>query len=150
MGILIQLGIPAAIILVGIVAIGVIIGRLYHRAEKDRAYVRTGFGGQKVVVDGGSVVLPIFQSIAWVNLQTLRLDVHRDSQDAMITKDRMRVDIGVEFYVRVKPDSSSIALAAQTLGERTNDVAQLRELVEAKFVDALRSVAATMSLADLQ
>ncbi|MGO8484812.1 hypothetical protein AB9F39_37060, partial [Rhizobium leguminosarum] len=33
----------------------------------------------------------------------------------------MRVDIGAEFYVRVKPDASSIALAAQTLGNRTND-----------------------------
>src|SRR5208283_1126004 len=150
MEMVLQLGVPAAIILLAIIGIGVVIGRLYHRAEKDRAYVRTGFGGQKVVVDGGSVVLPIFQSIAWVNLQTLRLDVRRDAQDAMITKDRMRVDIGVEFYVRVKPDSSSIALAAQTLGERTNEAAQLRELVEAKFVDALRSVAATMSLADLQ
>ena len=60
MDIVLQLGIPAAIILIAIIGIGVIIGRLYHRAEKDRAYVRTGFGGQKVVVDGGSVVLPIF------------------------------------------------------------------------------------------
>lgn len=150
MDMILQLAIPAVLILVAIVVIGMVIGRLYHRAEKDRSYVRTGFGGQKVVLDGGSIVLPIFQSIAWVNLQTLRLDVRRDSQDAMITKDRMRVDIGVEFYVRVKPDSSSIALAAQTLGNRTNDVIQLRELVEAKFVDALRSVAATMLLADLQ
>src|SRR5580704_10940097 len=150
MDIFFQLAVPAVLILLAIFVIGMIIGRLYRRAEKDRAYVRTGFGGQKVVVDGGSIVLPIFQSVAWVNLQTLRLDVKRDSQDAMITKDRMRVDIGVEFYVRVKPDSSSIALAAQTLGERTNDVAQLRELVEAKFVDALRSVAATMTLTDLQ
>jgi flotillin len=150
MDMILQLALPAVLILVAIIAIGLVIGRLYHRAEKDRSYVRTGFGGQKVVLDGGSIVLPIFQSIAWVNLQTLRLDVRRDSQDAMITKDRMRVDIGVEFYVRVKPDSSSIALAAQTLGNRTNDVVQLRELVEAKFVDALRSVAATMLLADLQ
>jgi flotillin len=150
MEMILQLGIPAALILVAVIVIGMIIGRLYNRAEKDRAYVRTGFGGQKVVVDGGSLVLPIFQSIAWVNLQTLRLDVRRGSQDAMITADRMRVDIGVEFYVRVKPDASSIALAAQTLGQRTNDVNELRELVEAKFVDALRSVAATMSLADLQ
>lgn len=150
MDMIIQLGVPAFIALVGLVAIGIVIARLYCRAEKDRSYVRTGFGGQKVVLDGGSLVLPIFHSIAWVNLQTLRLDVRRDSQDAMITKDRMRVDIGVEFYVRVKPDASSIALAAQTLGDRTNDVTQLRELVEAKFVDALRSVAATMSLADLQ
>src|SRR5262249_57683186 len=35
-------------------------------------------------------------------------------------------------------------------GGRTNDSEQLRELVEAKFVDALRSVAATMTLTDLQ
>ena len=131
-------------------AIGAVVGRLYRRSSKDIAYVRTGLGGQKVVLDGGSLVLPVFQSIAWVNLKTLRLEVQRKEIDAMITKDRMRVDIGVEFYVRVKPDAQSIALAAQTLGDRTNNAEQLRELIEAKFVDALRSVAATMALADLQ
>lgn len=141
---------PIAIVLVALVGIGLVLTRLYSRAEKDRAYVRTGLGGQKVVLDGGALILPIFQSIAWVNLQTLRLDVARQASDALITKDRMRADIGVEFYVRVKPDMQSIALAAQTLGARTNDARELRELVEAKFVDALRSVAATMTLADLQ
>jgi flotillin len=141
---------PTLIILAAIFGIGFVFATLYRRAEKDRAYVRTGLGGQKVVLDGGSAVLPIFHSVAWVNLRTLRLDVARSAADALISKDRMRVDIGVEFYVRVKPDSQSIALAAQTLGDRTNDSDQLRELVEAKFVDALRSVAATMTLADLQ
>ena len=58
----------------------------------------------------------------------------------------MRVDIGAEFYLRVKPDSSSIALAAQTLGSRTQHGGALRELIEAKIVDGLRSVAATMNL----
>ncbi|WP_374311104.1 flotillin family protein [Dongia sp.] len=147
---IIAVALPAVIGLVAILAIGLVIARLYARAEKDRSYVRTGLGGQKVVLDGGSIVLPVFQSIRWVNLQTLRLDVRRENGEAMITKDRMRVDIGVEFYVRVKPDQQSIALAAQTLGDRTNDADALRELVEAKFVDALRSVAATMVLADLQ
>lgn len=147
---LFDLLVPAAIVVAAIVGIGFVFATLYRRSEKDRAYVRTGLGGQKVVLDGGAVVLPIFQSVAWVNLRTLRLDVARAQADALITKDRMRVDIGVEFYVRVKPDAQSIALAAQTLGDRTNDSSQLRELVEAKFVDGLRSVAATMSLADLQ
>lgn len=147
---LMDLAIPAVIVIVALFALGLVIARLYIRAEKDRAYVRTGLGGQKVVLDGGSIVLPVFQSIAWVNLQTLRLEVRRDNADAMITRDRMRADIGVEFYVRVKPDGPSIALAAQTLGDRTNDAEQLRELIEAKFVDALRSVAATMALAELQ
>jgi flotillin len=150
MDVIFELGIPAALILVAIFVIGMIIAKLYRRSTRDEAYVRTGLGGQKVVLDGGSLVLPVFHSTAAVNLKTLRLEVARGGPDSLITKDRMRVDIGVEFYVRVKPDGSSIALAAQTLGERTNDVAQLRELVEAKFVDALRSVAATMSLADLQ
>jgi flotillin len=145
-----SLGLPIVIGLVLLIAIGMVVGRLYRRAEKDRAYVRTGLGGQKVVLDGGSLVLPVFQSIRWVNLQTLRLEVQRAAAEAMITKDRMRVDIGTEFYVRVKPDGQSIALAAQTLGDRTNDPAHLKELIEAKFVDALRSVAATMVLADLQ
>lgn len=141
---------PAGIGLVLILGIGFVLASLYVRSSRDEAYVRTGLGGQKVVLDGGSVVLPIFHSIARVNLKTLRLEVQRGENDALITKDRMRVDIGAEFYVRVKPDSSSIALAAQTLGNRTNDSEQLRQLIEAKFVDSLRSVAATMSLDALQ
>src|SRR5687767_5874250 len=150
MELIFAIGLPVIVGIIGLIAIGAVIGRLYRRSSKDIAYVRTGLGGQKVVLDGGSLVLPVFQSIAWVNLKTLRLEVQRKEIDAMITKDRMRVDIGVEFYVRVKPDAQSIALAAQTLGDRTNNAEQLRELIEAKFVDALRSVAATMALADLQ
>jgi flotillin len=142
--------IPIVLILAALITIGIILSRLYRRAEKDRAYVRTGLGGQRVVLDGGSLVLPVFHNLAFVNLQTLRLDVSRKDEDALITKDRMRVDIAVEFYVRVKPDGSSIALAAQTLGDRTNNAEELRQLVEAKFVDSLRGVAATMDLAELQ
>ncbi len=141
--------IPAVIIVAVLVAIGVIIARLYVRAPKDVAFVRTGLGGAKVVLDGGALKLPVFHDSIWVNLRTLRLEVERKREQAMITLDRMRVDIGVEFYVRVKPNVAAIALAAQTLGERTMDSEQLRDLVEAKFVDALRGVAAQMSLDDL-
>jgi flotillin len=147
---LVSIGLIVLIPLLILFALGLVVKKLYRRAEKDRAYVRTGLGGQKVILDGGSLLMPVFHNISWVNLQTLRLDVRREAAEAMITKDRMRVDIGVEFYVRVKPDAASISLAAQTLGDRTNNAEQLRELVEAKFVDALRSVAATMSLTDLQ
>jgi flotillin len=145
-----ELAVPVAIGVIAILVIGLIFARLYRRSTRDEAYVRTGLGGQKVVLDGGSLVLPIFHSTAAVNLKTLRLEVTRGGPDSLITKDRMRVDIGAEFYVRVKPDMSSIALAAQTLGNRTNDAAELRELIEAKFVDGLRSVAATMNLEELQ
>jgi flotillin len=145
-----DLALPVATGVILFLVIGFMFASLYKRSTRDEAYVRTGLGGQKVVLDGGSVVLPVFHSFATVNLKTLRLEVTRGGPDSLITKDRMRVDIGAEFYVRVKPDISSIALAAQTLGNRTNDAAELRELIEAKFVDGLRSVAATMNLEELQ
>jgi flotillin len=145
-----ELAVPVAIAVVVVLVIGLLLAKLYRRSTRDEAYVRTGLGGQKVVLDGGSIVLPVFHSVAAVNLKTLRLEVARGGPDSMITKDRMRVDIGAEFYLRVKPDSSSIALAAQTLGSRTQNGGELRELIEAKFVDGLRSVAATMNLEELQ
>ncbi|WP_315787584.1 MULTISPECIES: flotillin family protein [unclassified Bradyrhizobium] len=142
--------VPASIGVVLLVVLGTVFAVLYHRSTRDEAFVRTGLGGKKVVLDGGAVVLPIFHSIARVNLKTLRLRVERSKKDSLITKDRMRVDIDAEFYVRVKPDVDSIALAAQTLGAVTNNAELLRDQVEAKFVDGLRSVAATMELLDLQ
>jgi len=142
--------IPAGIGVIAIFVIGIIFTTLYKRSTRDEAFVRTGLGGKKVVLDGGAVILPIFHSFARVNLKTLRLTVERKEKESLITKDRLRVDIGAEFYVRVKPDSDSIALAAQTLGELTNNAEALRDQVEAKFVDGLRAVAATMTILELQ
>jgi uncharacterized membrane protein YqiK len=72
----------------------------------------------------------------------VRLAVERKNMDALITLDRLRIDVKAEFYVRVRPDAQAIATAAQTLGMRTMHPDALKELVEGKFVDALRSVAA--------
>jgi len=128
---------------------GMILSRLYARASKEISFVRTGFGGQKVIMNAGAFVLPVLHEIIPVNMNTLRLEVQRTNQQALITRDRMRVDVQAEFYVRVKPTSESIANAAQTLGKRTMDPKALKELVEGKFVDALRSVAAEMAMEEL-
>src|SRR5258705_2364690 len=124
-----ELAVPVAIGVLVVLVIGLLLAKLYRRSTRDEAYVRTGLGGQKVVLDGGSIVLPVFHSTAAVNLKTLRLEVARGGPDSLITKDRMRVDIGSEFYWRIIPDSSSIALASQTLGSRTNNADALRELI---------------------
>jgi uncharacterized membrane protein YqiK len=137
----------------GIVAVlffaGIVFARLYKRASKEISYVRTGFGGQKVVMNGGTLVFPVLHETIPVNMNTLRLEVRRDSDQALITRDRMRVDVVAEFYVRVQPTADSIANAAQTLGNRTMEREELKELVEGKFVDALRAVAAEMSMTEL-
>lgn len=122
---------------------------LYLRSSKERAFVRTGLGGQKVVVDGGAFVLPIVHDVIPVNMNTLRLEVARGRDKALITKDRMRVDVIAEFYVRVAAQPDAVAAAAQTLGQRTLEPEQLKELVEGKFIDALRTAAAEMTMEEL-
>ncbi|MCC4251112.1 MAG: flotillin domain-containing protein [Pseudomonadota bacterium] len=132
-----------------LIVLGIVIARLYKRASKEIGFVRTGFGGEKVVMNGGALVLPIFHETMPVNMNTVRLAVERKNADALITLDRLRIDVKAEFYVRVKPDAQSIAIAAQTLGMRTMNPEALKELVEGKFVDALRSVAAGMTMNQL-
>ena len=139
----------AGIILVALVVLGMIFSRLYRRATKEVSFVRTGFGGEKVIMNGGALVFPVLHEVIPVNMNTLRLEVRRANEQALITRDRMRVDVAAEFYVRVKPLSDSIANAAQTLGMKTMHPEQLKELVEGKFVDALRAVAAEMAMTEL-
>src|SRR5437667_356012 len=133
-----------------VVAIGVwLLNWLYLRSSKERAFVRTGLGGQKVVMNGGAFVLPIVHEVVPVNMNTLRLEVSRGRDKALITKDRMRGGVLSEFYVRVKAGPEAIASAAQTLGQRTLEPETLKELVEGKFVDALRTVAAEMTMEEM-
>src|SRR5262250_1928361 len=106
----------ALIVLAAVIAIVVwLMNWLYLRSSKERAFVRTGFGGQKVVLNGGALGLPIVHAVIPVNMNTLRLEVSRGRDKALITKDRMRVDVVAEFYVRVQADAAAISAAAQTL-----------------------------------
>jgi uncharacterized membrane protein YqiK len=141
------LGLVVAAIVVAIVVW--LFNWLYLRSSKERAFVRTGLAGQKVVMNGGAFVLPIVHEVIPVNMNTLRLEVARGRDKALITRDRMRVDVLSEFYVRVQASDDAIAAAAQTLGQRTMQPDALRELIEGKFVDALRTVAAEMTMEEM-
>jgi uncharacterized membrane protein YqiK len=142
-------------VLTGVAAVAIaivflsILSRFYVRASKESSFVRTGLGGQKVIADGGAIVLPIFQQITPVNMMTLRLQVERANSEALITLDRIRADVKAEFFVRVKKDNEAIAQAAQSFGGKTLHPEELREILQGKFVDALRAVAAGMDMQTL-
>ena len=137
------------VILLALITLGMMLARLYRRASKEVSFVRTGMGGQKVIMNGGAIVLPVLHETIPVNMNTLRLEVRRANEQALITHDRMRVDVTAEFYVRVKPTDDAIANAAQTIGTKTMNPEALKQLVEGKFVDALRAVAAEMAMEEL-
>ena len=82
-------------------------------------------------------------------MNTVRLAVNRTQEQSLITKDRLRVDVQADFYVCVNNTADAISRAAQTLGKKTLSPDQLKSLTEAKFVDALRAVAANMTMEEL-
>ena len=123
--------------------------RLYERTKASEAFVRTGAGGVKVIQDGGAIVVPFMHELLRVSLQTLKLQVTRDNQDALITKDKLRADVHAEFFVRVQPERESILQASRSLGELMGDPQAVRGLVEDKLVSALRTAAASKTLEQL-
>ena len=136
-------------LIVAIVVIAVVVYLLhwlYHRSTKELAFVRTGLGGEKVVINGGALVLPIVHEVTPVNLNVVRIPVSRTKEEAVITRDRMRVDVEAEFFVRVIQEKQAVSAAASTLGRKTLEAGRLAELLSGKFVSALRSVAAEMTL----
>lgn len=138
------------IVLIIFVAVAVYLLRwLYRRPTKEMAFVRTGFLGQKVAINNGAFVVPVLHEVTPVTMTTSRIDVKRQEQHALITKNRMRVDVAAEFFVRVRPDEQSVALAAQTLGRRAMQPDVMHDLLTGKFTSALRSVAATMTLEEM-
>ncbi len=135
------------IILAVVVVIAVYLLRwLYQRSTKETAFVRTGFGGEKVVVSGGAFVIPVLHDVTPVNMSVMRIGVERREAQALITKNRMRVDVIAEFFVKVGSARESVSFAAQTLGRRTLEPDGVRDLLEGRFASALRTVAAQMTL----
>lgn len=137
------------IVVLALVAIGLIYAALYKKVPRGIALVRTGMGGRKVIIDGGCLSLPVFHEVRRVNLSTVQLTVRRNGEDALITRDSLRVDVTVDFYVSVEESDDGVAQAARTLGDRTFDPVKLRELIEGKLVDALRAVAAEQDMMNL-
>jgi flotillin len=126
------------------------LNRYYRKATREVALVRTGAGGQSVVLDGGCIALPFLHKVSEVNMKTSRLEIERLGPKSIITSDRLRVDVGAEFYVRVESSKSGVATAAQALAGKTFRSSDLADTLEGKLVDAMLAVAAGYTMDSLQ
>ncbi len=139
-------------LIVAIIFIAVIVyllDWLYRRSTKETAFVRTGLGGEAVIINGGAFVFPIVHEVTPVNLNVVRIPVTRVREEAVIAKDRIRVDIEAEFFVRVLQEPKAVAAAASTLGRKTLEPAGFSDLLSGKFIAAIQSAAAEMTLDEM-
>ncbi len=122
---------------------------VYKRAPANLAFIRTGFLGTKVCIGQGAVVLPVFHDVTWVSLETIKLIVSRARDQAVLTSDKIRIDIVAELYAHVGRTVDDVLTASRSLGDKTFDPDKVRNLLEAKVVSAVRSYAATKTLNEL-
>lgn len=141
--------IAAFAILLFLGLVGLVFSRFYKRATSDEALVRSGSGGIRVIKDGGVLVIPVLHELARINMKTIRLEVRRNGADSLVTQNRLRADVACEFHVRVQAEDGAIRTAARTIGGMTFDEGLLKNEIEGKLVDGLRSVAAKMSMDEL-
>ncbi|MDP3279035.1 MAG: flotillin domain-containing protein [Deltaproteobacteria bacterium] len=127
----------------------VTIARFYRRCGADEALVRTGAGGNKVVIGGGVTVFPILHQLMRVSLRSHKLTVDRSGNMALVTRDKIRATVTTELYIKVEPLEDDVLTAARSFGERNLDEGAIGDLIEGKLTDALRSVAANSSFMEL-
>jgi uncharacterized membrane protein YqiK len=122
------------------------ITQLYEKATMNEAFVRTGVGGPKVVVDGAAMFISAIHRITRVSLETIRLEIERTGEKSFITGDSLHVDVKAQFYIRVNREEGAIKAAATSLGGKSGVDQMIMDLVGDKLISGLRTVAGRKEL----
>src|SRR5262245_15288299 len=137
---------PLVVLAIGLIifvlaAFAVTMAKFYRRCGADEALVRTGSGGNKVVIGGGVTVYPILHQLLRVSLRSIKLSVERSARNALVTRDKIRANVTTELYIKVEPIAEDVLAAARSFGERNLDEHAIGDHIERKLTDALRSEA---------
>lgn len=134
------------VVLLGLAAVVMICIRKIHPGK---AGISVGLGGLRVAFDY-MIRIPVVQNFEEMDISVKKLEIHRKGKDGLVCKDNIRADISVAFYIRVEATEESVKKVSQMLGvERVSDMAQLRELFEAKFSEALKTAGKQMEFHEL-
>lgn len=134
---LIPLGIAA-------VVIGVIIAFLcsiYRVAEIDKALIITGGKQPKIIVSGGSFVIPIFRKAQYFDLCMLTVTADKDE-----VKTKTSVPIVIDWTAQIRPDTENLAnlrKAIVSFKERGQD--GIKNDVKLTLTGAVRDIVAAMT-----
>jgi len=145
-----ELLIIGAIIIGVILFIGIVILLgFWRKVEQGRAIVCNGPGNTRVSFRG-MLVIPIIHQVEYMDISVKRLEIDRHGEAGLICRDNLRADIQVAFFVRVNPTAEDVKKVAQAVGcKRAADIDALRELFDAKFSEALKTVGRQFDFVEL-
>ncbi|YAF97910.1 MAG: flotillin family protein [Nodularia sp. CChRGM 3473] len=128
--------------------------RVYEVTPNNEAFVRTGglfIKKKSVILYGGCIVLPGFHQLTRVPLREISIDVERTGKLAVRTKDYLRADIRVTFYVCINASEEDVLTAAARLSQNGNKITpeDIKNALEKRADDAIRAAAKTKDIAEI-
>ncbi|MEZ6135775.1 MAG: SPFH domain-containing protein [Pirellulaceae bacterium] len=134
-------------IVIGLLALA---SQFYRKVGPDEAIVRTGIGGMQVVTASGIVVIPVLHSAEKMDLTVKSFEIAREGAEGLICKDNIRADIKVAFFIRIDKTQEEMREVAQSIGcKRASQIETMRELFDAKFSEALKTVGKQFEFVEL-
>jgi uncharacterized membrane protein YqiK len=127
--------------------------RVYVITPNNEAFVRTGgifIKRKTVILNGGCVVLPGFHELTRVPLREISIDVERTGKLAVRTKDYLRADMRVTFYVCINAREEDVLTAAARLSLNNRITPDnIKNALEKRADDAIRAAAKNKDLAEI-
>jgi uncharacterized membrane protein YqiK len=144
--------IGTSIVALIVLAIGflALASQFYRKVGPDEAIVRTGWGGMQVVTASGITVVPVLHSAEKMDLTVKSFEIARTGAEGLICKDNIRADIRVAFFIRIDKTQEEMREVAQSIGcRRASQIETMRELFDAKFSEALKTVGKQFEFVEL-
>lgn len=137
------------IVLFLLIAVGIFYASFFRKVKKGTAVLVTGVGGTRVAFDG-IMVYPILHRMEEMDISLKRIEIKRTADNGLICKDNIRADIEVAFFVRVNNEKQDVLKVAQSIGcERASSEVEIRNLFDAKFSEALKTVGKRFDFTEL-
>ena len=133
-----------------VVVVVAVVRRCYIVVGPDKAIVKTGWGAMDVKTAGGMLVYPVINRVEYMDLTLKSFEISRQGSEGLICKDNIRADIKVAFFIRVNNKEEEMKEVAQSIGaKRCSELDTLRELFDAKFSEALKTVGKQFDFVEL-
>nr|WP_062335666.1 hypothetical protein [Herbidospora sakaeratensis] len=142
-------GIFIAVVLIVVIALVIVVSRLFRKVEQGKALIVSKVRRVDVTFTG-AVVLPVLHKAEFMDISVKTIEIERSGHEGLICRDNIRADIKITFFVRVNKTAEDVVKVAQAIGTaRASDESTLQALFNAKFSEALKTVGKQLDFVDL-
>ncbi|KAA1262051.1 Inner membrane protein YqiK [Rubripirellula obstinata] len=143
-------GIVVGIAVLAFIATLIMFKKCYIVVGPDKAIIKSGISGLDVYTAEGTFVVPLFHRYEFMDLTLKSFEISRQGSEGLICRDNIRADIKVAFFIRVDSSKDEMKVVAQSIGaKRCSELETMRELFDAKFSEALKTVGKQFEFVDL-